>query len=83
MSKQKLLSQEGITQQENSRALTLFDEQVGEGEDDGVAAVQVVPTHVVGARDGQASASNQLHYPSQVRFPVSKELVEEQNTKAQ
>lgn len=48
-----------------------------------MAAVQVIPTHVVGARDGQASASNQLHYPSQVRFPVSKELVEQQNTKAQ
>lgn len=48
-----------------------------------MAAVQVVPTHVVGARDGQASASNQLHYPSQVRFPVSKELVGQQNTKAQ
>lgn len=40
-----------------------------------MAAVQVVPTHVVGARDGQAAASNELHYSPQLGFPVSEELV--------
>lgn len=43
-----------------------------------MTAVQIVAAHVVGSCDGQSTASYQLHYPSQVRFPVSKKLVEEQ-----
>ena len=39
-----------------------------------MAAVQVVPTHVVGACDGQAAASDEFHYPPQLGFPVSKKL---------
>lgn len=40
-----------------------------------MAAVQIVPTHVVRASDGQATASNELHYSPQLGFPVSKKLV--------
>jgi hypothetical protein len=40
-----------------------------------VAAVQVVPTHVVRASDRQATSSNELHYSPHLRFPVSKKLV--------
>lgn len=44
-------------------------------------AVQVVPTHVVGAGDGQAAAGDELHDSPQLRFPVSKELVGEEKTR--
>lgn len=40
-----------------------------------MAAVQIVPTHVVRASDGQATAGNELHYSPQLGFPVSKKLV--------
>lgn len=42
-----------------------------------MAAVQVVPTHVVGACDGQAAASDEFHYPPQLGFPVSKSFGEQ------
>ena len=46
-----------------------------------MAAVQVVPTHVVGACDGQAAASDEFHYPPQLGFPVSKKLGGEEETR--
>lgn len=39
-----------------------------------MAAVQIVPTHVVRASYGQAAASNELHYSPQLGFPVSEKL---------
>lgn len=45
-----------------------------------MAAVQVVPTHVVGAGDGQAAAGDEFHDPPQLGFPVSKKLVGEEKS---
>lgn len=46
-----------------------------------MAAIQIVPTHVVRASDGQATSSNELHYSPQLGFPVSKKLVGKEKTR--
>lgn len=56
--------------------LTLLHEEISEGQHDCVAAVQVVSTHVMRARDGQTSSGNQFHHPPHLRFPVTIQLPE-------
>lgn len=56
--------------------LTLFDEQVGEGEHDRVAAVQEVTAHDVRTGDGQTGSRDQLQDSLEFRLGVSIELRE-------
>ena len=59
--------------------LTLFNEEIDECQHDCVATVKVVPTHVVGASDGQASSCNHLHHSAHLGCPVTKQLQQEGN----
>lgn len=54
--------------------LTLFNEEISEGQHDRVAAVQVIPTHVMRAGDGQTSSGEHLHHPPHLGLPVSMQL---------
>lgn len=70
----------GFGATEKEEALTLFDKQVSECQHDGVATVQVVPTHVVWARDGQTTPGNHLQHPAHLSLPVPEQLQREDKT---
>lgn len=56
--------------------LTFPDKEEGEGEHDGVATVQVVSTHDVGASDGQASSRHHLEHAVHLPLGITIQLGE-------